>query len=58
MVAVCPEQPTVRSTTRWNAAAAASLVANTPTACLTKCVSSVGDVWVVAPLNDARSGSL
>ena len=30
----------------------------TPTACLTKCVSSVADVRVVAPLNDARSGSM
>ena len=35
-----PAQPTVLSVTRWKARLAASLVANTPTACLTRLVSS------------------
>src|SRR5687768_14104504 len=47
----------VLSTTRWNARSAASVVANTPTACLTKCGISVGDSCATDPLNAARSGS-
>ena len=54
---VWPAQPTVLSTTRWNARVAASLVAKTPTACLTRWVSSFAERWAVAPLNEARSGS-
>jgi len=57
MAVVWPLHPVVRSTTRWNARSAASLVAKTPIACLTRWLVSVSDTWATAPLNEARSGS-